>query len=166
MRIAAFSFGGVLPWARYVLVEKRRWLTGDEFTDILAVCQLMPGPNIVNMSVAIGARFHGGLGALVAVLGLVTLPLVIVLLLASLYGAFQDVPAVARALDGMAAAAAGLIIAMAAKMGGPVLRRAPWIAGPFVLLTFVLVALLRLPLLPVVLVVAPLSVAAAMKWRA
>lgn len=166
MRIAAFSFGGVLPWARFVLVERRRWLTADEFTDTLALCQLLPGPNIVNMSVAIGARFHGALGSLCSVLGLVLLPLVVVLALATAYGAFQDVPAVARALDGMAAAAAGLVIAMAGKMAWPILRRRPWSAAPVIALTFVLVALLRLPLLPVVLAMAPVAIAASWRLRA
>jgi chromate transporter len=166
MRIAALSFGGVLPWARFVLVERRRWLTGDEFTETLALCQLLPGPNIVNMSVAIGARFHGARGSLCAVLGLVLLPLVVVLLLATAYDAFRDVPAVARALNGMAAAAAGLVIAMAAKMAWPMLRRRPWSAAPVMALTFVLVALVRLPLLPVVLIMAPIAVAAAWRVRA
>lgn len=163
MRIAALSFGGVLPWAHYVLVERRRWLTSEEFTEMLAVCQLMPGPNIVNLSVAIGARFHGARGALAAVLGLTMLPVAIVLVLASAYGSFKDVPAVNHALEGMAAAAAGLIVAMAAKMALPILRRRPWSAAPAMALTFAAVALLRLPLLPVVLVMAPL--AAALAWR-
>ncbi|MBV9076706.1 MAG: chromate transporter, partial [Methylobacteriaceae bacterium] len=62
--ISALAFGGVLPWARYMLVEKRRWLTGPEFTDLLSICQLLPGPNIVNVSVAVGGRFHGPRGAI------------------------------------------------------------------------------------------------------
>lgn len=165
MRIAAFSFGGVLPWARFVLVERRRWLTADEFTEMLALCQLLPGPNIVNMSVAIGARFHGALGSLAAVLGLTMLPIAVVLSLAGLYGAFKDVPAVDRALEGMAAAAAGLIVAMAVKMAWPILRRRPWSAAPVMAATFAAVALFRFPLLPVVLVMAPLAAAAAWKVR-
>ncbi|TDR89691.1 chromate transporter [Enterovirga rhinocerotis] len=166
MRVAAFSFGGVLPWAHFVLVERRRWLTSDEFTDMLALCQLLPGPNIVNMSVAIGARFHGARGALAAILGLTLLPIVIVLALATLYAGFKDVPAVDRALDGMAAAAAGLVIAMAAKMAMPMLRRRPWGAAPIILVTFVLVALLRWPLLLAVVVLAPFSIALAWRERA
>lgn len=165
MRIAAFSFGGVLPWARFVLVERRRWLAPQEFTDMLAVCQLLPGPNIVNMSVAIGARFHGPLGSLASVLGLMGLPVAIVLTLATVYGRVQDVPAVERALAAMAAAAAGLIIAMAAKMAEPMLRHRFWAAAPFMAITFVAVALLRFPLLAVVLLVAPVAVAAAFKGR-
>lgn len=163
MRIAALSFGGVLPWAHYVLVERRRWLTSEEFTEMLAVCQLMPGPNIVNLSVAIGARFHGAPGALSAVLGLTMLPVAVVLALASAYAGFKDVPAVGHALEGMAAAAAGLIVSMALKMALPILRRRPWSAAPAMALTFAAVAFLRLPLLPVVLVMAPL--AAALAWR-
>lgn len=163
MRIAALSFGGVLPWARFVLVERRRWITSQDFTDTLALCQLLPGPNIVNMSVAIGGRFHGAIGSLASITGLMALPVVIVLTLATLYGHFQEVPAVGRALGAMAAAAAGLVAAMAIKMAEPLLRVRFWLSAPFIAATFVAVALLRLPLLLVVLCLAPLAVVAG--WR-
>jgi chromate transporter len=162
-RVAIFAFGGVLPWARYVMVEQRRWLTPEEFTDTLALCQLLPGPNIMNMSVAVGARFHGIPGAIAAVLGILGLPVAIVLVLASFYADYADVPAVGRALAGMAAAAAGLVLGMAGKMAEPILRERFWHAAPFIALTFVAVGLLRLPLWPVLLVLAPLAVAA--HWR-
>jgi chromate transporter len=162
-RIAAFAFGGVLPWARYVLVEQRAWLTPDEFTDTLALSQLLPGPNIVNMSIAVGARYHGPVGSLAAVLGIMALPVALVLFLATFYARFADLPAVGGALGGMAAAAAGLLVAMSAKLGEPLLRRRFWAAAPFVAATFVAVAFLRLPLWPVLLALAPLSIAAG--WR-
>lgn len=162
-RVAAFAFGGVLPWVRYVVVERRHWLTPDEFTDTLALAQLLPGPNIVNMAVAIGARFHGIPGAAASVLGILGLPIAVVLVLAAFYAEFADVPAVQRALTGMAAAAAGLVVAMAAKMAVPMLRRRFWPAAPVMAVVFVAVALFRLPLWPVLLVCAPLSIAA--HWR-
>lgn len=162
-RISAFAFGGVLPWARYVIVERRQWLTPEEFIDMLALCQLLPGPNIVNMSVAIGARFRGPPGAVAAVFGIMGLPIVVVLSLAAFYARFAQLPAVNGALDGMAAAACGLVIAMAAKLAEPVLRKRFRTAAPFILLTFVAVALFRFPLWPVVAIVAPLSIAAG--WR-
>jgi chromate transporter len=162
-RVAAFAFGGVLPWARYVLVERRRWLTPEEFTDTLALSQLLPGPNIVNMSVAIGARFHGIPGAIAAVLGILGMPVAVVLVLAGFYAEFAHLPAVDRALTGMAAAAAGLIVAMAAKMAEPILRGRFWPAAPVIAAVFVAVAIFRLPLWPVLLVSGPLSVAA--HWR-
>ena len=158
MRIAILSFGGVLPWARFVLVERRRWLSAQDFTDMLALCQLLPGPNIVNMSVAIGARFHGAWGSVCAISGLVGLPVVIVLLLVTLYSRFESVPAVARALDAMAAAAAGLVIAMALKMAVPLLKARFAASAPILVLTFVAVAILQFPLMPVVLVLAPLAI--------
>ena len=163
-RVSAFAFGGVLPWARFVLVERLRWLTADEFTDTLALSQLLPGPNIVNMSIAIGARYHGAVGSLASVLGIMTLPVVIVLLLAALYARFASLPEVGGALTGMAAAAAGLIVAMAVKIAEPLLRRRFWSAAPVILAVFVAIALFRLPLWPVLLVMAPVAVAAA--WKA
>ena len=161
--VAALAFGGVLPWAHYMLVERRRWLTQQDFTDTLALSQLLPGPNIVNMSIAIGARFHGAAGAVSAFLGLVLLPVTVVLILATAYARFADIPAVQGALRGMAAAASGLVVAMAVKLAGPILRRRFWAAAPFIGLTFVAVAILRVPLWPVIIVLAPLSVAAG--WR-
>lgn len=164
-RIAAFAFGGVLPWARYVLVERNGWLTGEEFADDLALCQLLPGPNIVNLSVAVGARFRGPKGSLAALLGLMLLPVVVVLCLAMLYARFADLPSVGGALAGMAAAAAGLVIAMAVKLAEPLLRKRLWSSAPFILATFGGVALLRLPLWPVILALAPLSVWASYRAR-
>ncbi len=164
-RVAAFAFGGVLPWARFVVVERRRWLSSEEFTDILAMSQLLPGPNIVNMAVAIGARFRGPTGSLAAVAGLLVLPVAVVLMLASLYGRFAELPAVQGALGAMAAAAAGLVLAMAAKIAEPVLRARFRVAAPFVVATFVAVAVFRLPLWPVIAVVAPLSVLASLRRR-
>ena len=162
-RVAAFAFGGVLPWARYVLVDQKRWLAPDEFTDMLALAQLLPGPNILNLSVAVGGRFRGAPGALAAVAGLMVLPVAIAIALTATYTTFSGIPAVQGALRGMAAAAAGLVIAMAVKIGEPVLRRRFLAAAPFAATTFVAVALLRLPLWPVILVVSPLAIAVA--WR-
>jgi chromate transporter len=164
MRISAFAFGGVLPWARYVLVERERWLTPDEFVDMLALCQLLPGANIANMAIAIGGRFQGKVGAASALLGLLALPVTVAVGLVSLYAQFAQWPAVRGALAGMAAAAAGLIVAMAVKLAEPMLRKRPFATAPVIALTFCLVGILRLPLLPVILGIAPLAILIA--WRA
>jgi chromate transporter len=164
MRIAAFAFGGVLPWARYVLVERKAWVTSDEFVDLLALCQLLPGPNIANMAIAIGGRFRGKLGAASALLGLLAVPVTIALLLVSLYARFAQRPAVQGALAAMAAAAAGLIVAMAVKLAEPMLRRRPFTTAPVIVVTFGLVGIARLPLWPVILAIAPVAIL--MAWRA
>src|SRR5512143_3135201 len=79
LRVGVSGFGGVLPFARRMLVERERWLTEQEFTEVLSLGQFLPGPNIVNVSVIVGRRFHGPLGALVATIALMAPPLAIVL---------------------------------------------------------------------------------------
>ena len=115
-RLAMQGFGGVLPVAQRELVERRQWLTKEQFVEFLSIGQVMPGPNIVNMSLMIGDRFFGLRGAFAALTGLLALPLLLVLALAALYARFAAEPMVAGALRGMAAVAAGLIIAMACKL--------------------------------------------------
>ncbi len=80
--IGLSGFGGVLPWARRTLVEQKQWLSSQEFNALLGVCQLVPGPNIVNLAVCVGERFGGVRGAFSAVGGLMLAPMTVVILLA------------------------------------------------------------------------------------
>jgi chromate transporter len=114
--LALQGFGGVLPVAQRELVERRQWLTREQFTETLSIGQILPGPNVVNMALIIGDRYFGWRGAIAALAGLLALPLVIVLGLAALYGQFAAEPHVAGMLRGMGAVAAGLIIATACKL--------------------------------------------------
>jgi len=153
----------VTPFARRMLVEERRWLNDEEFTDVLSLCQLLPGPNIVNIAVCVGARYHGARGALAAFAGLMAAPFVIVLALGALYTQYGHLPAVSALFRGISAAAAGLVVAMGLKMAAS--RRLRSAMALFAVATFVGIALMRLPLVVVLLAVAPLGVAAAF-WRA
>jgi len=154
--IGLLGFGGVLPWARRMAVDQRRWLDGPEFTDLLALCQFLPGPNVVNFSVALGARFRGWRGALAALAGLLAAPVAIVTLLGALYGRYAGLPTVRGAFTGLAAAASGLVVANAAKIAWPIHGR---LRPVLVAVTaFAALAVLRLPLLPTLLVLAPLSI--------
>lgn len=161
--IAIMGFGGVLPWARRMLVEQRRWLTADEFTEVLALGQFLPGGNIVNMSIVIGQRFRGVPGAIVAPSGLLLGPMLIVIGLGALYLEYGQLPAVQMALGGMTAAAAGLIVSMAVKMMTPLARRDAVVPLAFAVLTFIGIGILRLPLYVVFVVLVPASIAVA--WR-
>ncbi len=156
LSISIIGFGGVLPWARRMVVEQRSWLTAAEFTDLLGLCQFLPGPNIVNFAVALGSRFRGPLGALAAVVGLLLLPMGLVIALGALYAAYSDHPVVARATAGLAAAASGLVIATALKIASPLRGRRLGIA--IALVVVVAIAWLHLPLVPTMLVLAPLSI--------
>lgn len=114
----------MLAVAQRELVERKRWLTQEQFVDMLSVAQVLPGPNIVNLSMMIGDRWFGLRGAMSALAGMLALPLVIVLALSSLYSHYQQHPAVSGALRGMGVVAAGLVLSTALKLL-PTLRRNP-----------------------------------------
>lgn len=155
MGVGLSGFGGVLPWARRMLVERRRWMTAAAFADTLALCQSLPGPNIVNLSFVVGGRFAGPRGALAALAGLVLPPLAIVLLLAWGYDHLGSSWRAARATAALAAAGAGLVAATAMKMAAPVVRARPRFAGAILLFAFAGAGVARLPLAAVVGVLAP-----------
>ena len=159
LRMAVSSFGGTLPWAHRVLVVEKRWLTEREFIEALSLCQFLPGPNVVNLSIVVGQRFQGIPGALTAFAGLLVAPFLIVLALGMLYARYGQTPEIDRILAGISAAAAGLVWAMALQMA----RSFAWIprAIAFASLAFLAVGVMQWPILPVRVVVAPLSVAAA-----
>ena len=151
--LALQGFGGVLAVVQHEMVERKRWLTQEEFIEEWAVAQIMPGPNVVNMALMIGGRYFGLPGALAALAGMLAIPLVIVLLLAMLYSHFSGHPGVSGALRGMAAVSAGLIAATGLKLASALKKHPlplPWTVGMCVV-GVVLVALLRWPLIYVLL---------------
>lgn len=120
LQAGVLGFGGVLPVARRMIVEERRWLTQAQFNDLFALCQFMPGANIVNFSFAFGARERGVSGAAAAVAGLMGAPVCIVMGLTALYGRYGGLPVARHLLAGLAAAAAGLVLGTALKISGPI----------------------------------------------
>ncbi|MGF6245485.1 chromate transporter [Paraburkholderia sp. GAS38] len=154
--LGLISFGGALPLARRAIVERRRWLSASDFTDLLGLCQFLPGGNVINLSVAIGMRFRGLPGALAGLLGLIAGPSLVVIGLGVLYEHTQNDPHIRHLFAGLAAAAAGLLISMAVKIVLPLWRKP---AGAIIaVLGFLAIALLRFPLLPTMLVLTPLSI--------
>ena len=163
--LALQGFGGVLAVVQRELVERKRWMTKEEFVEDWAVAQIMPGPNVVNLALMIGGRHFGLRGAAVAVAGILAAPLVVVLTLALLYAHYADNPHLAAALRGMGAVAAGLIAATGIKLMAA-LRQHPLGVVACVVLgvaSFVAIALLRWPLLWVLLGVGGLS--CVLTWR-
>ena len=146
--LALQGFGGVLAIVQREVVERRRWMTREEFVEEWAVAQIMPGPNVVNLSIMLGSRWFGLRGAFVAVAGMLTVPLCIVLVLTLLYTQYKDIPQVAGALRGMAAVAAGLIAATGLKLAPALLRHPLGVAAAaaFAALAFAGIVFLRLPL--------------------
>jgi len=151
--LALQGFGGVIAIAQRVLCEQKRWLTREQFVEILAVAQVLPGPNVCNVALMIGDRFFGWRGAFAALAGMMAVPLVIVLILTALYAHYAMYPVVSGALRGMGAVSAGLIVGTALKLVAA-LRSNPMqppVCGAFLLAAFTAVALLRWPLVWVIL---------------
>ncbi len=152
-RLALQGFGGVLPVAQRELVERERWLDRGQFLDLLATAQVLPGPNVVNLSLMVGDRWFGWRGALAAMAGMLAAPLLVVLALAVAVGQLDEVPQVAGALRGMGIVAAGLVLGTAIKLAVALRGSALGLplAGGIVALTVAAVGALRWPLAYVVL---------------
>src|SRR4029077_2924664 len=85
LSIGARSFGGVMPWAHRVIVEEQRWMSAEEFTAAIGLCQFLPGPNVGNAPILFGRKWFGVRGPRVASAGFFGLPFLWVLALAELY---------------------------------------------------------------------------------
>ena len=167
-RLALQGFGGVLAIAQHELVERQRWLTRQQFVEMLALSQVLPGPNVCNLALMFGDRFFGWRGALAAMGGMMLVPLVIVLVLTATYAEFSQLEVVAGALRGMGAVAAGLVVATACRLMGTLRasRLGLPLAAAFSIVTFVMIALLRWPLVGVLAGLGSLAIAIAwMRWR-
>lgn len=146
--IGARSFGGVMPWAYRTMVEERRWLTEADFTEVVGLCQFLPGPNIGNVSIVLGKRWFGLAGSIVAFLGLMALPFIWVLALFVLYTDFFSSPMLTSIVTGVGAAGAGLFIGTAIKLGRALVKK-PLALG-LVAVCFLCVAIGRVTLIAVI----------------
>lgn len=153
------AFGGVLAFAEEMVVEKKRWLSKGEFLEEWAVAQTMPGAPVMNLSIMIGSRHFGLIGALAGLTGVLLFPLILVLLLVGGFAYFGKDPHIVGALQGMGAVSAGLLISTGIKLIKP-LKNNP-LGQPICLLLglscFGLVTIAHLPLAYVLLALGPLS---------
>jgi chromate transporter len=163
-KVSLLGFGGGIVLAHRYAVEKRRWLTDAEFTDALTLCQFMPGPNVVGIAICVGAKTRGVAGAITAFAGFAVIPGMIGFGLAVIYLGQTRIPLVQNMLTGISAAAAGLMIGTGLRLLKRHWRdpRAIVIAT----LSFAGLAIAKIPLLLVLTVLAPLSVAATLIFRA
>ncbi len=157
--LALQGFGGVLAIAQHELVERKKWMTREEFIEEWAVAQILPGPNIVNLAIMFGDKHFGWRGAVAAVAGMLVVPMGIVLALALTYAHYATTPIASGALRGMGAVAAGLIIATGLKLASA-FKTSPMglpIAILLCIASFVAVGLMRWPILYVLLIAGPIG---------
>jgi chromate transporter len=156
------GFGGVLPFARRMLVEERQWMSAEQFNAQLGLCQFLPGPNVINLAVVVGKRYHGLAGAVVAPVGLLLGPLLIVLLLGVLYDRYGSLPLAQGLLKGIAAVGCGLLFSMAWRMG--MVIKDKLVFWPFAMCTVAFIAFVRWPM-PWVMLVGLLLSGGVAYWR-
>jgi chromate transporter len=159
LEVSLCAFGGGLVWMRRMVVDKRGWLSDTEFADVLSLCQFMPGPNIASVAVCVGQKLRGPVGAVVSLAGFIVIPWTIGFALGALYLHYAHVGPLQSILRGVSAAAAGMIMAVGLKLLWPHRRRP--MALLFAALGFLGLAFAREPLVVVMLVLGPLSIAAA-----
>lgn len=159
--LALQGFGGVLAVVQRELVDKKGWLTREEFLEDWAVAQILPGPNVINLCLMLGDRYFGLRGALVALAGILTFPLLLVLVLAAAFAGVADLPVAQGALRGMGAVVAGLIIATGLKLTSALRKNTmgALVCSSLSAITFIAIALLRLRLAWVLLLVGGLACA-------
>jgi len=154
--IGAVSFGGgIVAYEKILLTEKKKWLSQDEFMAALAISQTMPGLNSVNLAVLAGDKLRGGIGAFVAMLGLILPGALFVMIAGYAYSEGQDHPVVDLLLAGIAAAATGLLAAITYKIGANHFKQIKPLL--IIIATFVLMSVLHLSLIWVIVIMAPIA---------
>ncbi|HEV2335446.1 MAG TPA: chromate transporter [Stellaceae bacterium] len=156
LTVSMYGFGGPIVWARRIIVEQRGWLSDGDFADILSFCQFLPGPNVVSISVCLGAKFRGPAGALAALAGFILIPWTVGFTLGTVFLSYAHTALLQGVLRGVAAAAGGLILGTGIRLLRAHRRRP--IALVFAALAFAGLAAAKLPLLIVVLGLVPLSI--------
>jgi chromate transporter len=146
--IGLTGFGGVLPWARRMIVDRKAWLTNREFAELLPLAQLLPGPNIANLATILGRQYRGPMGAVSAVFGLYLAPTIITIGIGYAYARWGQVPITAHLFAGLRPAATGLILATVLKLAMSLPRSVVNLA--LLAATFVAIAIMKIPLLAVV----------------
>jgi chromate transporter len=155
-RVGMASFGGSTAAFLYrEVVQVRRWMTDEEFLAALTLSQVMPGANPVNMALYVGAQLRGGIGAFSAAFGLVGPPFVVILILGGLYARYGGAPPVQAALAGVVAVGVAMVLQLGTQLARNIRRIVPAVIAAAI---FMAVGVLNWPMIPVVIVLAPLSI--------
>lgn len=144
--VSIFGFGGTLAWARRMTVDERRWMSATEFNEVFALCQFLPGPNVMNFAVVLGARLRGVPGAFFASLGLCGPSVILMMILGALYAYFGDLPQLQRFLGGVVCAAAGLTLGTLGRMAQPLFQDKNWVAVALMAAVMISVGVFKLSL--------------------
>jgi chromate transporter len=127
-------------------VDERKWMTAAEFNEVFALCQFLPGPNVMNFAVVFGARKRGVPGALVSAAGLCGPSVILMIILGALYAHYGNLPELQRFLGGVVCAAAGLTLGTLGLMAKPLFQSKQWVSVTLMVAVLITVGFLKLPL--------------------
>ncbi|WP_206954488.1 chromate transporter [Trinickia acidisoli] len=162
-RVGLTSFGGGLSaWIYREVVTRRSWMSDDEFLGALTLGQIVPGSNVVNLSIYIGYRLRGAIGSVLATASLLLPPMIVIVLCATGFREFAQIEWLHRFLEGVAAAAIGMTASVAMRSAKAILARQVAMLVPIVAV-FIAVGVMRWPLVPVALIVGVAGLALACK---
>lgn len=154
--IGLSSFGGGLSgWMYRELVERRAWITPDDFLAGLSLARTMPGTNVINLAIWIGYHLRRTPGAITAVFSVLFGPMIVIFLLASLYARWGQSPQIHQVLIGVAAAGIGLSLSMGLRTLRVVAHNFPY--AMIAALTFGMTAILHLSIVITAVFLVPLS---------
>lgn len=155
--IGLLSFGGgLMPWIQREVVTRRNWLSNEEFLPGMAMSQVLPGVNSTNVAVYVGQHLRGAIGSAIALSGILTGPIVMVVFAAFSYQYVLGVPAIQAAAAGVAAAAMGMMLCTAiSAVQACGLKLAPICV---MIATFIMIGILHMSLITVVAIMTPISV--------
>jgi len=156
-KIGSLSFGGgVSGWTYREFVERKKWITDEDFAANLAIAQMLPGANVVNLVIAVGETLRGAAGAATCFVGFLIAPFFVVICLSSAMRKVAHISEVPTALEGIAFAAIGMVIVLVGRSASRLRHNLP--ALSIILLVMLGISVLHLPMLVVVLVLTPASV--------
>ena len=165
VKVSAFTIGGgmaMISVVRDILVVKRKWMSEDEFMDIVAISQALPGLMAVNTAIFIGYRLLGTKGSIVATLGSILPPFIIILAIAMVFTGYKDNKVVEAIFKGIRPAVVALIAVPTIQMA--IRQKLDWLSGAIALATMLLIAFLKVSPIYIILVVGVIAAAIA-KYR-
>ncbi|HIT48273.1 MAG TPA: chromate transporter [Candidatus Coprenecus stercoripullorum] len=155
-KIGAFTIGGgvaMIPLIEREIVYKNKWMSDEDFIDIISIAQSAPGLIAVNVSIFVGHKIAGIKGSIVATVGSVMPPFIIILLVAAVFTTFKDNEAVQAVFRGIRPAVVALIAAPVIRMA--VKNKLNWITGTVAVAAAVLIAFLGIS--PVWIIIAAIA---------
>lgn len=159
--LSAFTFGGgfvIIPLMKKKFVDELNWIDEEEMLNLAAIAQSSPGAVAVNAAILVGYRIAGIPGALVAILGTVLPPLIILTIISFFYDAFRTNPVVSAVLKGMQAGIAAVICDVVISMGGKVVKSKEWLSVALMVLAFVANFILKINVMYIILVCAVIGI--------